>query len=220
MTVLPSDHHVRDEAVLASSLRHALDSIESQPGGLILLGMTPDGPETEYGWIVPASATARRPVSIRTFVEKPPPNVAERLFKSGGLWSSFLFVTNGDALFARFERCLPRWVEALRDMDTHATATLAKRYEGLDARDFSREFLQDDGVALRVLRVPTCGWTDLGTPRRVVACLEGLDQREIVQRMSSTRPERWADSVHDLRAAVLRARSAAGSVAVSNAGAS
>lgn len=214
VTVLPSDHYVRDEAVLASSLRHALEGIESQPEGLILLGVTPDRPETEYGWIVPASTTAHGPVSIRAFIEKPPPNVAERLFKNGGLWSSFLFATNGDALLARFERCLPRWVEALRDVDTHATATLERLYAGLHERDFSREILQGDGVALRTLRVPACGWTDLGTPRRVVECLAGLDQREIMQRASSARPDRWADSVHDLRTAVLRSRSAASSVAV------
>ncbi|MFY4731260.1 hypothetical protein, partial [Nitrospira sp. BLG_2] len=83
-----------------------------------------------------------------------------------------------------------------------------------DQRDFSREILQGDGVALRVLCVPPCGWTDLGTPRRVIECLERIGQPEIAQRMPSTRPERWADSVLDLRAAVLRTRSAAGSVAV------
>ncbi len=204
VTVLPSDHYVRDEDALACSLRHALEGIDSQPEGLILLGITPDGPETEYGWIVPASAAARAPVSVRAFVEKPSPSIAQQLFESGGLWSSFLFVTRGDALLARFQRCMPHWVGALRDLYPRTTTTLEPVYARLDQRDFSGEILQGDGIALQVLCVPACGWTDLGTPRRVIECLDGIDRPAIAQRMSSATPECWADSVHDLRAAVLR----------------
>jgi len=213
VTVLPSDHYVRDESALASSLRRALEGIKSRPADLILLGITPDGPETEYGWIVPASARAGDPVSVRAFVEKPSRSVAQRLLEGGGLWSSFLFVARGDALLARFERCLPRWVGALRVFDPNANVTLERLYAGLDERDFSQEILQRDGVALRVLRVPACGWTDLGTPRRVVECLEGLDQGGSVQG-AQPGSERRPDSFLDLRAAVLRTRSADGVVAV------
>jgi len=33
--------------------------------------------------------------------------------------------------------------------------------------DFSRDVLQRSPSLLRVLAVPACGWSDLGTPRRV-----------------------------------------------------
>jgi mannose-1-phosphate guanylyltransferase len=203
VTVLPSDHYVREEDVLASSLRHALESIHSQPDGLIVLGITPDAPETEYGWIVPASAATRDPVPVGAFVEKPSPSIAQQMFRGGGLWSSFVLVTRGDALLARFQRRMPRWVGALRNVDPRATATLEQPYADLDSRDFSREILQNDGVALRVLCVPACGWTDLGTPRRVIECLGRIGLRELAPRMPSAAARR-ADQVHELRAAVLR----------------
>jgi mannose-1-phosphate guanylyltransferase len=45
---------------------------------------------------------------------------------------------------------------------------LAQLYEELPPSDFSRDILQRSPDLLRVLTVPACGWSDLGTPRRVV----------------------------------------------------
>ncbi len=204
ITVLPSDHHVEDEAVLARSLRRALNGLRLHPSALILLGMTPEAPETEYGWIVPATVTFDDPVPVRSFVEKPSRDIAERLFSSGALWSSFLIATRGDELLTRFERCSPHWVEALHGVGAHSSAALDRIYARMDAYDFSRQILQSDGIGLQVLRVPACGWTDLGTPRRVVECLQALDPRSQPQRAIRTRTRREG-SPYDLRVAVRRA---------------
>jgi hypothetical protein len=37
--------------------------------------------------------------------------------------------------------------------------------------DFSRDVLEGQESLLRVLTVPACGWSDLGTPRRVAETL-------------------------------------------------
>jgi hypothetical protein len=55
-------------------------------------------------------------------------------------------------------------------------ARLADLYARSPNIDFSREILQRSPDSLRVLRVPACGWSDLGTPHRVI---------ETVQRMKS-----------------------------------
>jgi hypothetical protein len=47
-------------------------------------------------------------------------------------------------------------------------ARLIQLYEQLPALDFSRDILQRSPELLRVMSVPPCGWSDLGTPRRVV----------------------------------------------------
>jgi hypothetical protein len=47
-------------------------------------------------------------------------------------------------------------------------AHLAELYEHLPSLDFSRDILQRSPSAFRVLKVPACGWNDLGTPRRVI----------------------------------------------------
>ena len=55
----------------------------------------------------------------------------------------------------------------------HDSAALAGLYEVLPTLDFSRQVLQGRESLLRVLRVPACGWTDLGTPDRVGKSLRG-----------------------------------------------
>ena len=50
---------------------------------------------------------------------------------------------------------------------------LSGLYDVLPTLDFSRQILQGREAQLRVLPVPACGWTDLGTPDRVGKSLRG-----------------------------------------------
>jgi hypothetical protein len=53
------------------------------------------------------------------------------------------------------------------------TATaLQELYLGLSSVDFSRDIVPGQEAALRVLPVPACGWTDLGTVQRVEKTLK------------------------------------------------
>jgi mannose-1-phosphate guanylyltransferase len=171
---LPSDHFVAREVVIEAALRFALDALDEPEAGLTLLGITPDAPESGYGWIVPrASERLLRPVE--RFVEKPPPALAAELFAHGALWNSFLFAAKGATLRALFAARLPELLGAFEATFTSAPETRAARFEqlyaALEARDFSREILQECTRELRLEQVPPCGWTDLGTPERVAACL-------------------------------------------------
>lgn len=173
---LPSDHYVSKEYVIESSLRLALESLEEEDGGLTLLGITPDSPETGYGWIVPA-ASDRLLRPVERFVEKPAPGVAAELFAAGALWNSFLFAVKGSTLLALYRECLPEILAQFQE--AHGTregreASLSELYARIATSDFSREVLQEHASRLRLEIVPPCGWTDLGTPARVQACLEAL----------------------------------------------
>jgi hypothetical protein len=53
-------------------------------------------------------------------------------------------------------------------------ARLDSIYQNLRSVDFSKDVLQGRESMLKVLTVPHCGWTDLGTPERVGRILEGL----------------------------------------------
>jgi mannose-1-phosphate guanylyltransferase len=199
LAFLPSDHFVAKEYVIEASLRLALESLdehesfedheslEDHVGGLTLLGITPDAPETGYGWIVPAkSDRLLRPVE--RFVEKPPESEANELFASGALWNSFLFAVEGGTLLRFFEGRLPELVArfgrvfavgAGSGAGTGASARaeqLDALYAGLETNDFSRDVLQANERRLRLEIVPPCGWTDLGTPARVATCLAALGE--------------------------------------------
>jgi mannose-1-phosphate guanylyltransferase len=174
IVVLPSDHHVESESVLAAALRSALRSAESDPASVVLLGMTPDSADREYGWIVHEPGGAR-PARVTRFVEKPESALANELFQGGAVWNSFILAARGRALLDLFEQRLPNLVALLAAIGRVAPAArealYARAYAELDTQDFSRDVLAGCERRLRVLATPPCGWTDLGTPERVAQCL-------------------------------------------------
>ena len=175
IVVSPSDHYVRDEETLTWSLMEALAHVDARPRLLVLLGMEPDRPETEYGWITPLPGSTDTVRGVTSFVEKPDPERADELMRSGALWSSFTFVATGKTLMRHFRRSLPQLVDRFSMGLTfvssdHRRDDLQRLYEGLPTVDFSRLVLEQSQEGVHVLPVPPCGWTDLGTPRRVSEC--------------------------------------------------
>ena len=211
LAILPSDHFVARESVMAESLRLALASLEESAGGVTLLGITPDAPETGYGWIVPES-TARLLARVERFVEKPEPARASELFAAGAVWNSFLLATRASALLELYDQRLPALLAAFQAAFGRSgrAPRLAELYARLGARDFSRELLQESASHLRVAIVPPCGWTDLGTPERVTQCLASLREEELAvySRARARRrpvPLDLALAVHRMHAATLSA---------------
>ena len=171
--VLPSDHHVGDEATLRASFRAALEEVALAPERIALLGVTPDSADTQYGWIVPRSDVRARMRPIEVFAEKPPLEGARELMARGGLWSSFLFACRLSALLDAFEHTQPELTRAFlaESSSLCSGADLAELYTSLPLRDFSRDVLERVADRLGVLEVPACGWSDLGTPERVASVL-------------------------------------------------
>jgi len=178
VVLLPSDHHVADEGILQAALRRALELVRRAPERVVLLGMTPEGPDPELGYMVPGAPDDSGAPAVREFVEKPSPRRARDLIAQGALWSPFILVARGQTLLARIEECLPAIVQALRDARRArggSGADLARLYERLPTLDFSHHVLTiSPGAALSVVAVPACGWSDLGTPERLGQTLSRL----------------------------------------------
>jgi mannose-1-phosphate guanylyltransferase len=177
LLVLPSDHYVRNEALLADSLQQAMAQVERQPGHIALLGLVPEEADPELGYIVPGSQVAPGAREVQQFVEKPSAAAALELMAHGGLWNSFIFAVRGQTLVRAFEAHCPQIVAQMLHIVADeglakGGATLAELYEQLPALDFSRDIVQLLPQRLRVLTVPACGWNDLGTPRHVAKAFE------------------------------------------------
>jgi len=175
---LPADHYVRDERTLAQSLSTALAELTRRPSELILLGISPDVADPELGYIVPRSLPeGDGALQVERFVEKPDALTARQLIEAGALWNSFIFAAHGFAVLSLMRRRYPVLVDrmetALSRDDEHA---LFELYEELPDVDFSRHVVQDAEESLRVLRVPSCGWNDLGTPQRVTETLRRMPE--------------------------------------------
>jgi len=174
VVVLPSDHHVRDEHVLAISVAAAIDALGRKPERIILLGITPDHPETGYGWVLADAADGAVTHPVAAFVEKPGHEDALRLMSMGAVWNSFMFCGRAATLLDMYAERLPHLLAGLSALvaERAGGARLAAFYATLAPRDFSREVLQALPARLRVLAVPACGWTDLGTPERLARVLK------------------------------------------------
>ena len=176
--LLPSDHFVADEPTLITAMRSAFMRLRATPGRIILLGMEPTFPDPELGYITPGCGCAQGSFAVADFVEKPSVQKARELINSGALWSTFVVAAQASALLKLFERRYPQLVSAMRQAlaaGLEAPARLADLYETLPDLDFSRDLLaRVDRQRLRVLPVAGCGWSDLGTPERVVQTLSRL----------------------------------------------
>lgn len=193
LLVLPSDHFVRDEAVLAASLRAAMRQVRRRPDRIVMLGISPDEADPELGYIVSDSAGTMDLRAVSEFVEKPNAAVARALIARGGVWNSFIFAAHGRTLLRAFEqRCrelaLEMWEIVSSSDRLSQAAQLADLYERAPALDFSRDILQRSPELLRVLTVPPCGWSDLGTPRRVSEALNRFPPRQAITRSAGHAP--------------------------------
>jgi len=175
VVLLPADHYLRDEETLASSLRHAAELANSDPGSIYLLGMEPDGPDTELGYILPTSRSRVGAVNVLRFIEKPNEIRARVLLDQGALWNVFIMAASVRTLLSLFDSGYAATIAAMRGLEG---ANLEAVYRDLKIVDFSREVLQGKESMMKVLTVPHCGWTDLGTPERVGLILEQMKVSE------------------------------------------
>jgi mannose-1-phosphate guanylyltransferase len=105
--------------------------------------------------------------------------------QEGALWNSFIFVARAGTLIELMRRRYPSVVAAFETAIASGAPAVGALYERLINIDFSRDLLQGGEANVSVLRVPECGWSDLGTPPSVLRCLKRLPQ-EIKRTCHST----------------------------------
>jgi mannose-1-phosphate guanylyltransferase len=183
VAIFPSDHFFANENALADDLEMAFDATEVRPDRVMLLGVTPDYPEVEYGWIEPgAPLGGRLPDSVchvACFWEKPSRSVASALMKNGCLWNSFLMIGKMDAFLTLLRRALPRLMgafESIRPMllTAREDTALVDLYSDLPSSSFSNEVLSCYPHQLAVISSRNPGWSDLGDAGRVLSILKGM----------------------------------------------
>jgi mannose-1-phosphate guanylyltransferase len=174
----PSDHHFSRDSALRAHITSAFREARSHPDVVILLGVTPDTPETAYGWIQPGAplADAQRTAlfQVERFWEKPSAPVARSLFVLGCLWNSFIMVGRVQTFLDLTHRALPELCRAFAPIganDSADPAILDSVYAPLPSVSFSVQVLSAYPTALGVLRADGLGWSDLGEPVRVLALL-------------------------------------------------
>jgi mannose-1-phosphate guanylyltransferase len=185
VALFPSDHYVSDDYRFMRHVDAAFAVVEHQPDAIILLGITPEYPETQYGWIEPAEPARPgyvQPLGVERFWEKPSAEVARLLWQRGGLWNSFVVIAQLRAWMALFLKALPAlyvpFVEVRPMLGTvFEERAIHNLYMTVQAANFSSEVLEAFPSELAVLPVRGVEWNDLGEPSRVMDTLERIGIR-------------------------------------------
>ena len=169
LVVTPADQTVTDAAAFASALQAAVRA--AADGAVVILGVTPDRPETGYGYIQAGAAQPGGVFDVQAFAEKPDAATAQRYLSAGGYyWNAGMFVLKAST-----------WLEALAQFRGDiASATQAawagKSVDALFVRpdkpgfaavpsesiDYAvMEKCPGSGIPLRMVPL-SAGWNDLG----------------------------------------------------------
>ena len=178
VVLLPSDHVVADDTAFMARVDVAMDVVRDYPGRIVLLGIEPHRPETQYGWIEPGELILSRDGAptyrVRRFCEKPSASSASRLMAAGALWNSFVIVAQPAALRALIADAVPPLAQVVESIDgrmgTPWESDAARAaYAQMPAVDFSRDVLQPLADRLAVMPMSSAVWDDIGEPGRAIA---------------------------------------------------
>jgi mannose-1-phosphate guanylyltransferase len=175
----PSDHYISDDERFMAHLRTALNTARGRPDLVILLGLEPESPEVEYGWIEPGRPIGQlsRVFGVRRFWEKPNQLLAQLLQFRGCLWNSFVMVASAHALLEIIASAIPGLYRAFTCLSPlfgsrNEIKAIDRLYDSIDEINFSHQVLALRPERLAVLKVTGVRWNDLGEPKRVMASLD------------------------------------------------
>lgn len=171
LVVTPADQAITDQAAFTEAVRCAIE--EAATGSIVVLGITPDRPETGYGYIKanPTSAAGRAVHAVERFVEKPDAATAQRYLDDGSYyWNAGIFILKASVWLKALQRFRPDILEA-----TSASWSVHSN-DGVFVRPGKDEFstIPSDSVDYAVMeRCPdSCfpikmvpldaGWNDMG----------------------------------------------------------
>lgn len=166
LLVLPSDHAIGDEPGFDAAVCRGLPLAEQ--GWIVTFGMTPDRPETGYGYIKRGASLAEGLFAVERFVEKPDAATAAVYLAEGGYeWNGGIFLMRADALIEGLARHAPDILAAAR------ASVEGQAIDGARLHPDAAAFAAAPSVAIdyalmekaeRVAVAPvSIGWSDIGS---------------------------------------------------------
>ncbi|MHC1785567.1 MAG: sugar phosphate nucleotidyltransferase [Christensenellales bacterium] len=149
IVVMPVDQYA--EADYYRTLQKLDYIIQNNVAELAMIGIQPNNPSDQYGYIVPTGNTSNGYSLVRRFTEKPSASLAETLISEGALWNSGIFafkagflsrIVREQLLTAEFDDVLLKFGKLPKISFDYAVAEVAH----------SRAMIPYSGV-----------WKDLGT---------------------------------------------------------
>ncbi len=167
MIVLASDHLIKNNEIFTETFTQACEVAEKGEN-LVTIGITPNYPETGYGYIKYDQNTKEGSAyAVEKFVEKPVLEVAKEYLADGHyLWNSGMFVWKVSTILNNFKKLLPESYAALMKIkESVGTAdeetVLNKEFMNLEAESVDYAIMEK---ADNIYIIPgNFGWDDIGS---------------------------------------------------------
>lgn len=169
MVLCPSDHIISDMDKFRETISSAI-GFASENRALVTLGIVPDRPDTNFGYIQVVGGAGQygenRPLKVKTFTEKPDAELADVFIKSGEfLWNAGIFVWKAEVIMDELNRYAP------------LITSLFRGWEGALGTPFEREFIEKTYMNIEGISIDyaimekteldwvipaSFGWADIG----------------------------------------------------------
>lgn len=186
LVIFPSDHFVYPEWRFVAKVQAAIQAAERLDDRILLLGAAPTDMEDEYGWIVPAGDLGRQPAqrvfAVESFVEKPAPPEAARLYERGALWNTLVMVARARTLWELACERLPHLAPFFSVLQAaigtpREAGVLDEVYETMPRVNFSSELLERAADRIAMQSLDGVMWNDWGQPARIVESLLAIGRQ-------------------------------------------
>ncbi len=159
--VLPADHHVANAENFRKTISNGLDYLEKNSGSIGTLGITPNRPETGFGYIKKEKKLEDTVFSVASFEEKPPVEKAEKFVKSGNyLWNAGIFLFSLNSMIGEFKKIAYDIYTEIKKIDFFDKVD-DKIYSSI--RSISFDYAIMEHTSCPIFTVPgDFGWSDVG----------------------------------------------------------
>jgi mannose-1-phosphate guanylyltransferase/mannose-6-phosphate isomerase len=173
LVVTPADQTVFDQVAFTVAMQNAIR--EAASGSIVILGITPDRPETGYGYIQASAGTNEAAMSVQRFVEKPDATTAQQYLDEGGYyWNAGMFVLKASVWLQALEQFRPDILQATtqawakQNTDANPATPFIRpgkaEFAAIPAESVDYAVMEHcPGSPFAIKMVPLdAGWSDLG----------------------------------------------------------
>lgn len=166
LLVLSADHFIKDNLSFINSILNAIPSAENNK--LVVFGVTPDTPETGYGYIKKGKKLCNLTHKVDSFIEKPDIEHAKYFLSSTDyLWNSGIFMFKASAYLNELEKFRPDILDSCIKSLANSTKDLG--FLKLDPIFFnacpaeSIDYAVMEKTSNSVVLPVNIGWSDIGS---------------------------------------------------------
>ncbi len=169
LLILSSDHFIKEKTLFKKAVEIGKES--AQKGNLVTFGITPNSPETGYGYIEASKEFKKnllKPSKISKFIEKPDLALAKKLIQNNRYtWNSGIFMFKASIFLKEVKKYAP-------DILNLCSKALKENIQDLDFLRIDEKFFaqcQDISIDKAILEktangvvIPmNVGWSDIGS---------------------------------------------------------